>query len=197
MLGKSKLDIFYQKVINGSGIIVNTMPNYTDIYDFPYPLSSDQVNVHEDIKSLADRIEFILPSIGVPYNSIEVTNISGVSIAKGDPVYVTGFSGKTTVAKCDADDSNTFPVFGLAEMAMADHTDGVVILSGVFSDINTSSYTAGDVLYVSSSGGLTATQPATGSGAVAIVAKSGSSGIIVVGQPKGNGTWGSLKAGLA
>jgi hypothetical protein len=40
-------------------------------------------------------------------------------------------------------------------------------------------------------------QPATGSSAVAVVAKSGSAGIIIVGQLRGNGTWGSLKAGLA
>jgi hypothetical protein len=80
---------------------------------------------------------------------------------------------------------------------MATGTDGVVIVSGVFSDINTTSYNAGNVLYVGSSGGLTATQPATGSGAVAVVAKSGSSGIIVVGSVKGNGTWASLKAGLS
>jgi hypothetical protein len=31
-----------------------------------------------------------------------------------------------------------------------------------------------------------------------VVAKSNAStGIIIVGQPKGNGTWGSMKAGLA
>jgi hypothetical protein len=177
--------------------MVNTMPDYTSTYDFPYPLASDQVNIHDDIKSLADRIEFVLPGIGVPYNSLEVTNVSGVSIAKGDPVYVTGFSGKTTIAKCVSGNINTFPVLGLAENAMATGTDGVVIVSGVFSDINTTSYTAGNVLYVGSSGGLTATQPATGSGAVAVVAKSGSSGIIVVGSVKGNGTWASLKAGLS
>jgi len=54
------------------------------------------------------------------------------------------------------------------------------------------------VLDVGTGGGLTATKPVTGSGAVAIVAKkNASTGILIVGQPKGNGTWVSLKAGLA
>ena len=56
---------------------------------------------------------------------------------------------------------------------------------------------SGDILYVGSTGGLTTTQPATGSSAVAVVAKSGSAGILIVGQLRGNGTWGSLKAGLS
>jgi hypothetical protein len=80
---------------------------------------------------------------------------------------------------------------------MSSGTEGVVVISGVFSNINTTSYTSGDILYVGSTGGLTTTQPATGSSAVAVVAKSGSAGILIVGQLRGNGTWGSLKAGLA
>ena len=76
--------------------------------------------------------------------------------------------------------------------------DEIELLSGVFEGINTSSYTAGDILYVANGGGLTKTIPAGGSGAVAVVAKSNAStGIIIVGQPKGNGTWGALKNGLA
>ena len=76
--------------------------------------------------------------------------------------------------------------------------DEIELLSGVFEGINTSSYTAGDILYVANGGGLTDTIPTGGSGAVAVVAKSHSStGIIIVGQPKGNGTWGALKNGLA
>lgn len=170
----------------------------TTIYDLPYPTLNDPVNVHGDIQALAEQIEAVLPTIGLPYHTIEVKNNSGVSISKGDPVYVTGFSTKTTIAKCDADDLNTFPILGLAKSSIANNTDGVVLISGIFTDVNTNSYTAGDILYVANGGGLTSTIPASGSGAVAIVAKSNAtSGILVVGQPKGNGTWGSLKAGLS
>lgn len=165
-------------------------------YDIPFPLSSDPVNIHEDLQDLAEQIELILPDL--VNHTIEVRNISGASIAKATPVFVTGFNTKTTIEKCDSDTIATFPVLGLTSSAIGNNTDGVVTISGVILDANTNSFTAGNVLYVADGGGLTATQPATGSGAVAIVGKSNATtGILIVGQPKGNGSWGSLKAGLS
>jgi hypothetical protein len=170
----------------------------TTNYDLPYPVLSDPVNVHEDIQSLAERLEDILSNVGVPFISLEVRNATGSTIAKGTPVYISGYSTKPTIAKSDSDDLTTFPVVGITQSAISNSADGVIIISGVFEGINTSSYTAGDILYVANGGGLTDTIPASGSGAVAVVAKSNAStGIIIVGQPKGNGTWGSMKAGLA
>jgi hypothetical protein len=165
-------------------------------YDLPYPLFSDPVNIHGDFQDLAEQIELILPSL--VNHTIEVRNVSGASIAKATPVYITGFSTKPTIGKCDSDDLTTFPVLGLTDSAIGNNTDGVVTISGVILNANTNSFTAGNVLYVADGGGLTATQPATGSGAVAIVGKANATtGILVVGQPKGSGSWGSLKAGLS
>ena len=176
----------------------------TTIYDIPFPLPSDPVDVASDLQSLAERIEVILPTIGLPFFTLEVTNDSGVSINKADPVHISSYnstSGKPEITKSQASDLTTFPVIGLAQTAIGNGSDGVVVLSGVFTGVNTSSYTAGDRLYVGSSGGLTATQPVTAttnSGVVGVVAKSNSTtGIILVGSFKGNGTWGSMKAGLA
>ena len=185
--------------MRGSGIIISTMATgATDTYDLPYPVLSDPVNVHEDIQSLAERLEDILSNVGVPFISLEVRNTTGASIAKGTPVYISGYSTKPLVAKSDSDDLTTFPVVGITQAAISNNSNGVIIVSGVFEDINTSSYTAGDILYVANGGGLTNSIPAGGSGAVAVVAKSNAStGIIIVGQPKGNGTWGALKNGLA
>ena len=165
-------------------------------YDLPYPLFSDPVNIHGDFQDLAEQIELILPSL--VNHTIEVRNVSGASIAKATPVYITGFSTKPTIGKCDSDDLTTFPVLGLTDSAIGNNTDGVVTISGVILNANTKSFTDGNVLYVANNGGLTATQPATGSGALAIVGKANATtGILVVGQPKGNGSWGSLKAGLS
>jgi hypothetical protein len=165
-------------------------------YDIPFPLSSDPVNIHEDLQDLAEQIELILPDL--VNHTIEVRNVSGASIAKATPVFVTGFNTKTTIGKCDSDTIATFPVLGLTSSAIGNNTDGVVTVSGVILDANTNSFTAGNVLYVADGGGLTATQPATGSGAVAIVGKANATtGILIVGQPKGNGSWGALKNGLA
>ena len=170
----------------------------TTTYDLPYPVLSDPVNVHEDIQSLAERLEDILSNVGVPFISLEVRNATGATIAKGTPVYISGYLTKPTIAKSDSDDLTTFPVIGITQSAITNGSDGVIIVSGIFEGINTSSYTAGEILYVANGGGLTDTIPTGGSGAVAVVAKShATTGVLVVGQPKGNGTWGSMKAGLA
>ena len=170
----------------------------TTIYDLPFPTNNSPVDVAGDIQALAERIEAVLPSLGLPYFTHEVKNVSGATIAKGDPVYVTGFSTKTTVAKSLGNTLATFPVIGLATTSITNGSDGVVIVSGVFSDVNTSSYTAGNILYVATAGGLTATQPTTGSGAVGVVLKANATtGVILVLGAKGNSTWGAVKAGLS
>jgi hypothetical protein len=170
----------------------------TTIYDLPYPTNTDPVDVAGDIQSLAEAIDAVLPTIGLPFHTLEIRNVSGVSIAKGDPVYITGFSTKPTIAKADAATIATFPVVGLAQSAIGNSSDGVIVLSGVFTDINTSSYTAGDVLYVASGGGLTITKPTSNAVTVGVVAKSNSTtGIILVTSPRSRAsTWGALKEGL-
>jgi hypothetical protein len=167
----------------------------TSIYDFPYPLASDPVDIVGDIQSLAERMESVL--FAAESNiSIEVTNSSGASISKGDPVYLTGYGTKPQVTKLT--NTMNYPVLGLAKSSIGNATDGVVIISGIFSNVATSSYSVGNILYTGTSGGLTATQPATGGTAVGVVAKShATTGVIIVGKPTGNGTWAALKAGLA
>jgi hypothetical protein len=170
----------------------------TTIYDLPYPVLSDPVDIVGDIKSLAERMEAVL--FATESNvTIEVTNVSGVSIAIGDPVYVSGFnsdSGKPEVTKLT--NTMNYPLLGLAKSEIATTTDGVVVISGIFSNVATSSYSFGNILYTGTSGGLTATQPATGGTAVGVVAKShATTGVIIVGKPTGNGSWAALKAGLA
>ena len=135
--------------MRGSGIIISTMATgATNTYDLPYPVLSDPVNVHEDIQSLAERLEDILSNVGVPFISLEVRNTTSASIAKGTPVYISGYSTKPLIAKSDSDDLTTFPVVGITQAAISNNSNGVIIVSGVFEDINTSSYTAGDILYV-------------------------------------------------
>ncbi len=159
-------------------------------YDLPYPLSDDPVNVHGDLRQLVDKLEAVLPLAS--YSQIRVLNSSGQSISAGDPVYVTGYTTATTVAK--ATSSTTQPILGLAKTSIANGVNGIVVVSGILENVNTSGFTAGDILYAGTSGGLT-TQQDVG-GAVGIVAYAASAGLIIV-EAKGNGTWGALKAGLA
>ena len=175
----------------------------TPVYDIPYPTNSSPVDVAGDLQAIAERIEVILPTIGLPYHTLEVTNNSGVSISMGDPVYISGFnstSGKPRITKSQANTIATFPVVGLAQSAIGNGSDGVIVISGVFTGIDTSSFAVGALLYTATSGGLTATQPitpTTNSSVVGVVSKSNVNGTILVGAFRGNGTWGSMKAGLA
>jgi uncharacterized protein YjbI with pentapeptide repeats len=97
---------------------------------------------------------------------------SGATLAKGDVVYVSGHSGqKTEVDLADASDSSKMPAFGI----VAADPNGVnvdVVTFGTLKSINTSSYTDGDELYVSTTAGqLTATAPSGESNLVQKIAK--------------------------
>lgn len=166
----------------------------SDNYELPFPLVSDSVNVHGDIRQLVEKLELILPLFGVGYFQINVINTSGEDLPAGTPVYATGFTTKTTISK--ALPNTTSPILGLLKTALNDTEEGVCVVAGVLDGLNTSAFADGDVLYVGETGGLTSSRPAGGSGAVGIVAHSATNGIIIV-EAKGNGTWGALRDGLA
>ena len=118
---------------------------------------------------------------------------SGATLTKGDVVYISGYSGqKTEVDLADASDSNKMPAFGIvAADPVGVNVD--IVTFGTLQSINTSSYTDGDELYVSTTaGGLTATTP-SGEGnlvqKIAKVVKAHTSGNIkVMGAGRTNAT---------
>lgn len=94
--------------------------------------------------------------------AVDVHNDSGATIARGIPVYISGThaSGKPTIALADNDANGTMPCIGLVQSSITNNTDGTVIVSGMQRNINTSSFSAGDALYVgSTAGSLTTTRP--------------------------------------
>lgn len=93
---------------------------------------------------------------------IEVHNQTVSDIAKGKPVYVSGThsSGKPTVELADNDGSGTYPAIGLVYSTITAGSDGYVIISGLLLNVATSTYSAGDALYLDSTpGDLTSTRP--------------------------------------
>lgn len=178
-----------------SGIIIYMASGESTQYNLPYPQVDDSVNVHGDIESLVNKLEDVLPGLGLSYFKHQVKNVSGETIPASTPVYVTGYSTKTTVAK--ALPTTIEPIFGLTKTSIADGAEGIVIVAGIMENVNTSSFEEGSVLYVAEGGGLTDTRPTEGSGAVGIVAYSDAANGIIAVEAKGNGTWGALKNGLA
>ncbi len=98
---------------------------------------------------------------------------AGEALSKGDAVYISGISGNTTlVSKADADDTNKMPAFGIASAAASLNNPVDIYTVGTLKGIDTSGFTIGDELYVSSSAGeLTATPPTGESSLIQKIAK--------------------------
>jgi len=94
---------------------------------------------------------------------IPVHNDTGSTINRTRAVYVSGSNGGgvATVALARADSASTMPAIGLADQDIAPGADGFVLASGMFEDVNTSSFSSGDALYVSptTAGAFTTTRP--------------------------------------
>lgn len=98
---------------------------------------------------------------------IKVINNTGTTIANGSPVYVTSSSSGQTypnVALARADVAATSAVIGLTNGAIANGAFGYVTAQGTIDNVNTSTFTVGQVLYLSpySAGQLMNTIPPTG-----------------------------------
>jgi hypothetical protein len=170
----------------------------------PYPLASDPVNVHGDIKMLVDALNYILPPLGYGAAFLDVRNTTGSTILQGTPVFISGsLSGKSLIQvynpSSPSHDQNT-PILGLVKNDIPNNSNGLVIISGALQMNTTGIGPAGTKVYVDLSGGLVGERPSTGPAryiaVVAIQATFEQMGTLVV-QAKGNGTWGALKDGLS
>ena len=98
---------------------------------------------------------------------VKVINNTGSTIANGSPVYITGTSSGQTypnIALAKADVAATSTVIGLTNGAIANGAIGYVTSQGGIDNVNTGTFTVGQVLYLSpfSAGQLMNTIPPTG-----------------------------------
>lgn len=98
---------------------------------------------------------------------VKVINNTGSTIPNGSPVYVTGTSSGQTypnIALARADVAATSSVIGLTNGAIANGAFGYVTAQGIIDNVNTGTFTVGQVLYLSpySAGQLMNTIPPTG-----------------------------------
>ena len=98
---------------------------------------------------------------------VKVINNTGSTIPNGSPVYITSTSSGQTypnVALARADVAATSAVIGLTNGAIANGAIGYVTSQGTIDGVNTSTFTVGQVLYLSpySAGQLMNTIPPTG-----------------------------------
>jgi hypothetical protein len=104
-------------------------------------------------------------SLAIGYEThMVVYNKTGSTIAAGKVVYISGSHAHTpTIALAKSDTLGTLPAVGMTQYAIANNSWGVIHTEGVITNLDTSAYTAGDLLYVSdtTAGNITTTTPTT------------------------------------
>ena len=91
-----------------------------------------------------------------------VKNVSGGRLEKGTPVHavVNGASGNLAyVIAARADTASAMPATFVLNETLDDEAEGEAIISGLISGVDTSDFSAGDVIYVGETGGYTNTKP--------------------------------------
>ena len=86
---------------------------------------------------------------------IIVRNSTGSTLTKGQIVYLSGATGnRPNAVLADAtDEATSSKTIGMVSANIANNTDGYVAVSGTLHDIDTSSFTAGDSLWLSETAG--------------------------------------------
>jgi hypothetical protein len=93
---------------------------------------------------------------------LEVRNATGSAINKGSVVYINGATGQLpTITLADADtEATSSKTIGLVLETISNNSNGQIITSGLFHNVDTSAYSDGDSLWLSSTaGGMVATAP--------------------------------------
>lgn len=99
-------------------------------------------------------------------NWVRVRNTTGSTITNGSAVYINGAQGANlpTIALAKADTVDTARAIGIATHDIENNSNGYVTTLGVVRNVDTSGFSAGDVLFLSptTAGALQNTRPTTG-----------------------------------
>ena len=102
---------------------------------------------------------------------IRAVNKTGAPISNGSVVYISGAQGnRPTVDLAIGSDALVGKTIGVATQAIADNAEGMITVSGIVGEFDTSTFVSGDRLYLSSSvsGALTKVKPSAPNYAVPI-----------------------------
>jgi len=163
------------ELVNDSGYLTSTLS--ADIIvdtDGAYDLGTESARLGLTFSDLDGAVTF------------KASNASGAQITKGQPVYIAGVSGDVpTVALADAD-AAAMPCAGLAAETANSGAAIRIVSFGNLTDVDTSSFSLGDTLYIdTTAGALTATPPAGEAAKIQNIGKvirvHATSGIIKVG----------------
>jgi hypothetical protein len=190
----------------GGGGAVGTLQQVTDqgattttnIQTAQITLTGDLLASSNDAQTIGDETNRFITAYSDLNGALrfKAKNDSGVALVKGQAVYLKGISGTVpTVDKAQSNASGTMNAAGLALTAANDQAEVQIITFGNLNSVDTSSFNAGDVLYISSTtaGGLVNSAPTGESNLIqnigVVVRSHASDGIIKVsGAGRSNAT---------
>ena len=181
-----------------TGVTYSSSTGVIALADIPNSSLTNSSISFEDARGVTTAV-----SLGGTYQIKEAENVvelvrneTGSTIAKGTPVAIVGYasgSNRPLVAPADANDATRMPCIGLVAEQITNNANGAVISTGVSQGYDTSSFTAGDTVYISTTAGDLTTSPPTGEtsqiqniGKVTKVASNGR--ILVLGPGRSNAT---------
>jgi hypothetical protein len=134
-----------------------------DAYTFP---SADGTNGQVIGTDGAGNLSFIDQTTEALTLNVTVKNVSGGSLAKGTIVHAHPSANPPSgnvveVVAADYDQTAYMPAIGVLNETLANEAEGQAIMFGAVSGIDTSSFSAGDELWVGNNGAFTNTKPAT------------------------------------
>jgi len=130
-------------------------------------------------------------------------NVSGGALTIGTPVYQSGTVGSSSVLEVQAvtGSGSNMPAIGILSSTLANNAVGTVTILGLIAgdstdaalNLNTSSFSEGDTLFIGASGGLTSTKPTGEANKLQNIAKvvkvnSSAGSLIVTGAGRVNAT---------
>jgi len=125
-------------------------------------LSADRIyNVGDMLKSVYDTDDDGTVDSAETIRII-VRNSTGSTLTKGQVVYLSGATGnRPNAVLADADiEATSSKTIGLVQANILNNADGYVVVQGTMHDLDTSSFTEGDTLWLSSTaGGMVANTP--------------------------------------
>lgn len=149
-------------ILSGSGAALNSLNVSTSLTasGLIYPIT-DGTPGQVLITDGAGNLSFS----PVENTAIVIKNVSGVTIQKGTPCYITGSGTSGNLAgvwPADAGNPLRMPAGVIAGETLIAGAEGVGLINGYISNVNTSAFVAGESIYVAVGGGYTNIKP-TGS----------------------------------
>lgn len=175
---------------NMAGVVNLTQTGYTDFTEIADPSNptSNILRLSAQDNGGFGQLHF-KNSNGLDYqlardNIHTVRNNTGSTITKGSVVYINGSTGVfPTIALADNDSPSTMPAAGIVVADITTASFGQMMTLGDVQNIDTSAFSDGDILYVSSTAGALTTTKPTGTSIqqrVGVVVKGASAGAGII-----------------